>query len=263
MPYYKNGSLKRLIDSRFLTVREVIRYSIQFLSGLNHIHTKGLIHFDVKPDNILLSNSNEALLSDFGLANAMDLLGFAEQDVVYPKQVPPEKFSQTKFSIHFDIYLAGLTLYRLCNGNEHYYRQFAFTTHDEYKNAILSGKFPNRDLYLPHVPKKLHKAINIALEVDPSNRYENVLEFINAIGSVDSNLDWSYQPAAGLHRWELNESDKTYTIDLTPNGGTFDITTQKTIKSSNRTTKVTAGCFKDVEENKINKTIEKVLKNYN
>ena len=36
MPYYKNGSLKSLIDTRYLSIREVIRYSIQFLSGLNH-----------------------------------------------------------------------------------------------------------------------------------------------------------------------------------------------------------------------------------
>lgn len=49
MPYYKNGSLKALIASQFLTVREIVTYSTQFLSGLHHIHSNKLIHFDVKP----------------------------------------------------------------------------------------------------------------------------------------------------------------------------------------------------------------------
>ena len=78
MAFYKNGSLKALIDQRFLTSREVIRYSLQFLSGLNNIHSKGLIHFDIKPENILINNSNQALISDFGLAQYTVHYGFAQ-----------------------------------------------------------------------------------------------------------------------------------------------------------------------------------------
>jgi eukaryotic-like serine/threonine-protein kinase len=263
MPYYKNGSLKSLIDSRFLSIREVVRYSIQFLSGLNHIHTKGLLHFDVKPDNILLSNSNEALLSDFGLTKAMDRLGFAEQEIVYPKQVPPEKFTQTKFSIQYDIYLAGLTLYRLCNGNNHYNRQFTFKTQNDYVNAILRGDFPNRDFYLPHIPKKLQKIINKALHIDPAKRHNNVLELINEIGAIDSNLDWEYKPNPNGHLWELHESEKFYTVELLKNNNNFDIFTYKTMISSGRRTRVNDNCFSSIDESKIHKSLEKALKNLN
>lgn len=263
MPYYKNGSLKSLIDARFLSIREIIRYSLQFLSGLNHIHTKNLLHFDVKPDNILLSNSNEALLSDFGLAKAMDNLGFAEQELVYPKQVPPEKFTQTKFSIQYDIYLAGLTMYRLCNGNSHYYSQFLYKTNDEYVNAIQKGDFPNRNLYLPHIPKKMQKVINKALSVDPSKRHNNVLDLINEIGAIDINLDWHYKPNNGSHSWELNDGDKFYSVDLLRNNNKFDIFTYKTMNSSGRRTRVNDFCYSNIEEDKIQKSLEKALKNFN
>ncbi|MXD18237.1 protein kinase, partial [Escherichia coli] len=47
MPFYSNGSLSSLMAQKNLTSREIIRYGIQFLSGLNHIHSKGLMHFDI------------------------------------------------------------------------------------------------------------------------------------------------------------------------------------------------------------------------
>jgi serine/threonine protein kinase len=73
MPYYRRGSVKNLITNRHMTVREIVTAGCQILSGLHNIHSKGLIHFDVKPDNVLLSDRGEALLSDFGLAGKWTL----------------------------------------------------------------------------------------------------------------------------------------------------------------------------------------------
>lgn len=214
MPYYKNGSLKQLIDTRFLTVREVLRYSIQFLSGLNNIHSKGLLHFDIKPDNILLSDSNEALLSDFGLSKAMDNFGFANPDGIYPKQVPPETFVSTKKTLHFDIYLAGLTIYRLLNGNEHYYNQLTYSNQQDYINAIQTGNFPNRNSYLPHVPLKLQRIVNKAISIDIADRHQTVLELINDLSSVDENLDWQFSSTNNSRTWTKTLDDRTYELIL-------------------------------------------------
>ena len=243
MPYYANGSLKRLIDQRFLTVREVIRYAIQFLSGLNNIHSKGLLHFDIKPDNILLSDSNEALLSDFGLSKAMNNLGFANPDGVYPKQVPPETFTHTEKSRHFDIYLCGLTIYRLLNGNNHYNSQFTFSTQQEYIDAISNGHFPNRNSYLPHVPLKLQRIVNKALSVNISDRHNNVLELINELGGVGENLDWQYTVNGNNEKWVKVLDDRTFDIELTKNGANgYSLHSTKTIHASNRTSRITAHC---------------------
>ena len=83
MPYYRKGSVTGLITGKNMTVREIVTVGCQILSGLHNIHSKGLIHFDVKPDNILLSDRQEALLSDFGLAKQMNLSGVAFQDRLY------------------------------------------------------------------------------------------------------------------------------------------------------------------------------------
>jgi serine/threonine protein kinase len=261
MPYYKNGSLKSLIDKKFLTVREIIRYSLQYLSGLNHIHTKGLMHFDIKPDNILLSDSNEALLADFGLAKAMNNFGFSTQESVYPRQVPPERFSQKVFSVQYDIYLAGLTLYRLCNGNQHFYQQINFVDENAYIDAIRKGSFPNRKLYLPHIPKKLQKIINKAIHVDPAKRHNNVLELMNELGSVDTHLDCQFIPQKGISKWELKELEKTYDIELIQNASNFEISTYKTMNASGNRTKVHANCFTSIAPDQIQSTLEQILKN--
>lgn len=261
MPFYANGSLKQLIDKKHLSIREVIRYSIQFLSGLNNIHSKGLLHFDIKPDNILLSDSNEALLSDFGLSKAMDNFGFANPDGIYPRQVPPETFTSTQKTFHFDIYLAGLTIYRLLNGNNHYYSQLQFPTQQEYINAITSGQFPNRNSYLPHIPLKLQRIVNKALSVNLIDRHQSVLELINELSGVDENLDWVYSNATNVDTWTKEIEEKTYQISLDfSNPNNMKIESYKTINASGRRTKVGNHSHINLTKSNVLSTLKKALK---
>jgi len=252
MPFYKNGSLKQLIDTRFLTIREVLRYSIQFLSGLNNIHSKGLLHFDIKPDNILLSDSNEALLSDFGLSKAMDNFGFANPDGIYPKQVPPETFVSTQKTLHFDIYLAGLTIYRLLNGNEHYYNQLTYVTQQDYINAIRTGTFPNRNSYLPHIPIKLQRIINKALSINITDRHQTVLELINDLSSIDENLDWQFSNTNSTRIWTKVLEDKTHelTLDFSDQRNQT-IQTYKTMHQSGNRTRVNDHCHNNLNNSNV------------
>lgn len=90
MPYYQNGSIKDLITGRHMTVREIISLGSQIIAGLHNIHSKDLVHFDVKPDNILLSPRKEALVSDFGQAKQMNYSGKAPQDRHYTPMIAPE-----------------------------------------------------------------------------------------------------------------------------------------------------------------------------
>lgn len=96
MPFFEKGSLKKLLDSRNLTVKEIIRYALQFLSGLNNIHSKGVLHFDLKPENILISDSNVAVISDFGLAEYIARTGTSRVGGVTPDIMPPEFYSQSR-----------------------------------------------------------------------------------------------------------------------------------------------------------------------
>ncbi len=116
MPKYQ-GSVHAVLTKRFLTVREVVTLGFDFLSGLHHVHTKGLLHFDVKPSNVLLNDAGRAALADFGLTQRVDMAGLATPEKLYGKQWPPEALtSSPSLAVTSDIYQAGFTLYRMANG---------------------------------------------------------------------------------------------------------------------------------------------------
>ena len=231
MPYCEKGSLNTLINNRFLTVKEIIQYALDFLTGLHYIHTKNLVHFDIKPTNIILTNSNRAIITDFGLSKYLNDYGFAEQNPVYLKHVAPERLKGTKVTNLSDIYQAGVTLYRLCNGNECFDNQV-----NRYKSdiaeAIKTEQFPDRKYYLPHIPPKLRKIINKSLSTEPTERYQTVLEMINDIAKIEIKSNWVYNVYKDSMTWE-RESSSTHEeqIKLCDTAKGWDITGEKIRKS--------------------------------
>lgn len=212
MPFYKNGSLKSLMARRMLTVREIIRYAIQFISGVAHIHSKGLLHLDIKPDNILLSDSNEALLSDFGLADYTDDNGWYQVTCHYVKHTAPELHNQDNqdglVTVQFDIFQIGLTLYRMCIGDNAFNEQFSnvATTKDKFIAAVKNKEFPIRSIKLAHVPENLIKIIFRCLEVDINNRYNNVRDILNDLSNISQKgLDWEYSYNNSEHQWKYED----------------------------------------------------------
>ena len=193
MPYYKNGSLNQILDSRSLTVREIIKYSLDFLSAIYYIHDNNIIHCDIKPNNILIDDKNQAILSDFGSAIRVDFNGYGKLKNVYYKHIAPEQCYTSTVDRKIDIYQIGTTLYRMCNGNEEYDKQLRrYKNLTDLKMAISKGKFPVRKKYLPHIPKSLIFIIEKCLEVNKENRYNSVLEILNDLAKVKENLDWKY-----------------------------------------------------------------------
>lgn len=263
MPFYKNGSLKkRISNGNYLTVREAIRYSIQFLSGLNHIHSKGLIHFDIKPDNILISDSNEAMLSDFGLAIYTDAYGFCKAKAFYTPHVTPEQLQNLQQTIKNDIYQAGLTIYRMINGNDLLYRQIPNTGNPmlddvAFKRMILNGLFPNRKLYLLHIPKKLKKIIKKCIEPNPNDRYDNTLQIINELASINENLDIRYGKDSSGQFWEAPKNGYVYKVSLRQNADKFDIKVCRT--KDGKTTNCNSQCSNNIDNTQVIPKLEAIF----
>ena len=253
MPYYQNGSINSLLDDRFLTVREILVYACQFLSGLHNVHSKRLIHFDIKPANILISNTNEALLSDFGIAKHTNPVGVAGQDTFYFSIRPPEALDNDHFSTACDVYQVGLTLYRMCNGNEDYYRQLGIYgdrnnfDRNAFRYDLRNGRFPNRASFLPHIPEKLRKVVKKCLEANPDNRYASIIDISNALAEIDGNeLDWQHSVEGGKLVWKKQADGNLYTLEVDEN--------QKSVakkRTSVRESRMTTYCLDGIQPRKI------------
>jgi eukaryotic-like serine/threonine-protein kinase len=217
MPFYSKGSIKPLIsDKAHLTVRRIVVLACQTLSGLHNIHSKGLIHFDVKPDNILLSDRGDAMLSDFGLAKQMTG-GVANPGKFYTPMVPPEVLvGNSAFDLTYDIYQMGLTLYRMCVGNKEFNRQFRrYTDKDAFIADVTGGKFPDRKTFPPHVPSRLRSVIKTCLKVDPAERYRSAVEAANALALIDGlELDWQLTENLGARIWTKNENGTNIKLEV-------------------------------------------------
>ncbi|PNK60657.1 serine/threonine-protein kinase [Psychrobacter sp. FDAARGOS_221] len=216
MPFYSNGSLKSLMSKRNLTSREIIRYSIQFINGVSHIHSKNLVHLDIKPDNILLSDNNEALLSDFGLSDYTDDNGWFQLTRHYIKHSAPELCDSTRqnlVNIQFDIYQIGLTIYRMCVGDDVFNEQYNVFLSDngelktnEFVEALKAGSFPDEKAIPIHIPLQLKKVIMRCLENDTSKRYSNTRDILNDLSSIDYvGLDWHYNSSGNSQQWTCKD----------------------------------------------------------
>lgn len=263
MPFYKNGSLKKLIGERCLTNREIIKYSIELLNGLHNIHSKRLIHFDIKPDNIMISDRNEALLSDFGLTKVVNpMTGVAQPQQFYPRALPPEVLKgEREFDRTYDIYQVGLTIYRMCVGDKEYYAQFnqfiseKILDPSKLLEAQKKGEFPNRDVYPAHIPKKIKMVIKKCLQFEPSKRYSSAIDIANDLAGIDGNiLDWDYSSDGKCEYWKkIDSMNRAFELTVS-----LDSRESKAIKIINgNTTNITSYNSKSITDQKILDFLEK------
>ncbi|MBC6002362.1 MAG: serine/threonine-protein kinase [Paeniclostridium sordellii] len=249
MPYYRNGSLHHLLETKNLTIREIINYSLDFLSAIEYLHKLGISHCDIKPSNILINNENKAVLADFGSAVYLNKDGVGKLRNVYYKHIAPEQCKSTFITNKVDIYQIGTTLYRMCNGNLEYNTQLKkYKDINMVKIASASGKFPKRNKYLPHVPRAMVNIIEKCINVKPEERYENVSEIIADIENINENLDWKYEGNDKHYYFTRKNNDNTIMqIIVSEDEGYYNVKTVKLNKENRKYSVYKGYCCEYIE----------------
>lgn len=205
MEYVEANTLKTLIDRvGALSFEETIFFTKQILNALIHTHGNGIIHCDIKPQNIMLLPNGSIKLTDFGIARFIDSDENRESDTavgtVY--YISPEQASGKRIDGCSDLYSLGVMMYEMATG------RLPFTAED---TAIVSRmhieQSPMRPRVLdPEIPTGLEQIILHAMEKTSFMRFENAEEMLEAVEMLERDPDIEFDFNGDIER--ANEEKK-------------------------------------------------------
>lgn len=186
MEYIDGVSLdKKIEEKKRLDYKICIKYSKQIGSALAFMHKEHMLHLDVKPANIMLRNSDDAVLIDFGLSKQYDENGEPESSTKVgggtPGYAPLEQANYHEgkdFPVVMDVYALGGTMFKMLSG-----------CRPPEASDILNEGFPAKDLEKVNVPHQLIGCIEKAMHPTKKNRYQTITSFIDAVESVMNELE--------------------------------------------------------------------------
>lgn len=183
MDYCEGGTLRNLIEhDTQLHPDYALKLVADILAGLAHAHSRGIVHCDIKPENILLTMQPQgwiARISDFGIARLYQEIGTEEGTATgSPAYMAPERF-YGQYSYASDLYAVGVVLYELLIGQ----RPFSGVP-----NELMSAHL-NRPVKIPdHVPAPLRSILLTALQKLQARRFRSATEMLAAVHSVRAAL---------------------------------------------------------------------------
>ena len=180
MEYVDGITLKEYLKQRggALTWKETVHFATQILSALQHAHSKGIIHRDVKPQNIMLLADGSIKMMDFGIAR----FSRAQSQTVSDKAIgsvhyiSPEQAKGERTDARTDIYSVGVMLYEMLSG------RLPFDGDGAVSIAIMQISEKPKPLaeIAPQTPAGLRQITEKAMEKDPDKRYQSAQEMLAA-----------------------------------------------------------------------------------
>jgi predicted Ser/Thr protein kinase len=175
-------NLKQLIASRGrLPVRDALELGIEIGRALAFAHAQGLVHRDVKPQNVLLGDG-DVKVTDFGIARALDVnIGLTQTGTVLGtgEYISPEQATGHRVDERTDVYSLGVVMYELLAGEPPYSGDSFVAVAMRHVNDPV----PSISLVRPDVPLRADAALQRAMAKDPDDRFESMGEFVAELGA--------------------------------------------------------------------------------
>ncbi len=191
MEYIDGITLKEYIENeKVLTWKDSVHFIIQILRALQHAHDRGIVHRDIKPQNIMLFTDGTIKVMDFGIAKFAreDGATATDQAIGTVHYISPEQARGDVTDEKSDIYSVGVMLYEMLTG------QKPFDTDNPVTVAVMhmqnTAERPRS--INPDIPAGLEEIILRAMEKDAENRYQTASDMIRDIESFKANTQMTF-----------------------------------------------------------------------
>ena len=189
-------TLRQQMMHTTLTINEAIDISLQVASALASAHTAGIIHRDIKPDNIMVRRDGIVKVLDFGLAKLTERWRTDEVDrdaatramvqtepgtvMGTTAYMSPEQARGAEVDTRTDVWSLGVVLYEMVTGQE----PFKSETASDTNAAILKTEPPPLSHLVPDIPGELERIVKKALQKDREERYQGVKDLLLDLKSL-------------------------------------------------------------------------------
>jgi serine/threonine protein kinase len=200
MEYVRGTTLESHTElDKLLPLNKVVEIIFKCVRALEYAYQHGVIHRDIKPGNILLSESGETKVGDFGAA-FMQRPSYETTQITAvgsPAYMSPEQIRQETLDQQTDIYSLGVTMYRLLTGRLPY----EASTHAALAYAILNTTPTTPSRLRADIPAALDRIVMKAIEKDPARRYRSWLEFGSDLSQAFTSLRLSDGPVSDFEKF--------------------------------------------------------------
>ncbi len=193
MDYIEGRDLKSvLVERGKLPAAEAVSLVKQICQGLGAAHAEGVVHRDLKPQNIMVDAGGRVVLMDFGLARSMELAGLTRTGMLMgtPDYMSPEQARAEKVDMRSDLFSLGIIFYEMLTGR----RPFKADTMMATLLKRVQEKAEPPSAVDSSVPPHLSDVVMRCLEADVAKRYQNTGQILEDLGGV------SISTGAGLAR---------------------------------------------------------------
>jgi serine/threonine protein kinase/tetratricopeptide (TPR) repeat protein len=199
MQYVEGETLAERIKSKPLELRESLDIGVQVADALAEAHSRGIIHRDIKPQNIMITRRGQAKLMDFGLARVIrersliDCTAEPESVLSVPGLVigtvpymSPEQVRGEELDARSDVFSLGAVLYEMLSGRNPFQAESAGAT----MSSILTKEPAPLARYASDVPDEMQRIVRKALSKDKESRYQGITDLLIDLRELRQDLDF-------------------------------------------------------------------------
>jgi len=187
MEYVRGEDLKSFIRKKGkLKEKETIALAKQVCEGLEEAHELGVIHRDLKPQNIMIDEKSNAKVMDFGIARSVEAPGITHTGMMIgtPDYISPEQAEGEEADQRSDIYALGVILYEMVTGSAPFKGDTALSVALKHKSQL--PKEPRK--LNPEISEDMSHLILVCMEKDRERRYQTAAELLSELDKIEKGI---------------------------------------------------------------------------